>query len=212
MVAGLMLVESTMRSESVNVCVPLCSVSVFEEVVDRSFEVTMFDVTMVCSLWLFIVSLDSVVVVDLKYFVDIPVELSSDIESCNLERNVLLAGINFVTDVTKEGVVGTLVLCSLVDCVFSDLLEFFNVLFKEEAACFPISAVAKEIDCGDESVVSSDLARIVMRNSCLDDTGIGVIVFLSWGVEVPFSLFPFVTEETVVFCEILDTCAMLKVF
>jgi hypothetical protein len=214
-VAGLMLVELTMDSESVNVCVPLCWVSVFEEVVDRSLEVTMFDVTTVCSLWLVAVCSDSVVVVDLEYLVEIPVEVSSDIEWCNLERNVLPADISFATDVTRERVVGTLVwliLCSFVECMSSYLLELFHAFIKEESVGFPISAVVKEIDCGDESVVSSDLARIVVKYSCSDEIGVGIMVCLSLGVELPFFLFPFVTEETEVICEILDTCAMLKLF
>lgn len=206
MVAGLMLVELTMDSESVNVCVPLCWVSVFEEVVDRSLEVTMFDVATVCSLWLVAVSSDSVVVVDLEYLVEISVEVSSDIEWCNLERNVLSADIPFATDMTRERVVGTLVWLILYSFV-----EFFQALVKEEAVCFTISAVVKEIDCGDESVVSSDMARIV-KYSCSDEIGVGVMVCLSWVVEVPFFLFPFVTEETEVICEILDTCTMLKLF
>lgn len=88
-----------MDSESVNVRVPLCWVSVFE-VVDRSLEVTMFDVTTVYSLWLVAVSSDSVVVVDLEYLVEIAVEVSSEIEWYNLERTVLPADIPFVTDVT----------------------------------------------------------------------------------------------------------------
>lgn len=122
MVAGLMLVELTMDSESVNVCVPLCWVSVFEEVVDRPLEVTTFDVTTVCSLWLVAVCSDSVVVVDLEYLVEIPVEVSSDIEWCNLERNVLPTDTPFATDVTRERVVGTLIwliLCSFVESISS---------------------------------------------------------------------------------------------
>lgn len=213
MVAGLILVELTMDSKSVNVCVPLCWVSVFE-MVDRSLEVTMFDVTTVCSLWLVAVSSDSVVAVDFEYLVEIPVDVSSEIEWYNLERTVLPADIPFVIDVTRERVVGTLVwlvLSSLVECMSSDLLEFFHALVKEEAVCFSISAVAKEIDCGEESVVSSDLVRIV-KYSCSDEIGVGVMVCLSWGVELPFFLFPFETEGTVVICEILDTCAMLKLF
>lgn len=181
---------------------------------DRSLEVTKSDVTTVCSLWLVASSSDSVVAVDLEYLVEIPVEVSSDIEWCNLEKNVLPADVPFVTDMTR-GVVGALawlVLLSLVECMSSYLLEFFHALAKEEAVCFPVSAVVKEIDCGDESVVPFDLAIIVVKYSCLYVIGIGVIVCLSWGVELPFFLFPFVTEETVVSCEILDTCAMLKLF
>lgn len=61
-------------------------------------------------------------------------------------------------------------------------------------------------------MVSSDLVRIVVKYSCSDEIGVGVMVCLSWGVELPFFLFSFVTEETEVICEILDTCAMLKLF
>lgn len=71
--------------------------------------------------------------------------------------------------------------------------------------------MAKDIDCGGESVVPSVLTRIV-KYSCSDKIGIGVIVCLNWGAELPFFLFPFVTEETVVICEILETCSMLKLF
>lgn len=102
-------------------------------------------------------------------------------------------------------------MCSLVGCLSSNLLEFFHALVKEEAVCFSISSVAKETDCGGESVVPSELTRI-LKYSCSDEIGIGVMVCLSWGAELPFFLFAFVTEETVVTCEILDTCAMLKLF
>lgn len=80
MVVGLMLVDLTMNSESANFCVPLYWVSMFEVMADMSLEVTMFDITPVCFLWLLVVSSDSVVVVDLKYLVEIPVEVSSDVE------------------------------------------------------------------------------------------------------------------------------------
>lgn len=80
MVVGLMLVDLTTNSESANVCVPLYWVFMFEVIVDMSLEVTMFDITPVCFLWLLVVSSDSVVVVDLEYLVEIPVEVSSDFE------------------------------------------------------------------------------------------------------------------------------------
>lgn len=104
-----------------------------------------------------------------------------------------------------------LIVCSFVGCLSSNLLEFFHALIKEKAVCFSISSVAKYIDCGGESMVPSELTRIV-KYSCSDKIGIGVMVCLSWGTEFPFFLFPFVTEETVVTCEILETCAVLKLF
>lgn len=214
-VAGFILIELTMDSESANVCVSLCWVFVFEEVADRSLEVTKFDVTTVCSLWLVASSSDAVVAVDLKFLMEISVEMSSDIEWCNFEKNALPADVPFVIDVTREGVVGTLawlLLCSLVECMSSDLLEFFHALIKKEVVRFPVSVVAKEINCGDESVVLFDLAIIVVKYSCLGEIGVGVIVCLGWGVELPLFWFSFVTEESVVTCEILGICAMLKLF
>lgn len=104
-----------------------------------------------------------------------------------------------------------LIVCSFVGCLSSNLLEFFHALIKEKAVCFSISSVAKYIDCGGESMVPSELTRIV-KYSCSDKIGIEVMVCLSWGAEFPFFLFPFVTEETVVTCEILETCAVLKLF
>lgn len=80
MVVGLMLVDLIMNSESENVCVPLYWVSMFEVMVDMSLEVTIFDITTEYFLWLLVVSSDSVVVVDLEYLVEIPVEVFSDIE------------------------------------------------------------------------------------------------------------------------------------
>lgn len=52
----------------------------FEAVVDVSWEVTMFDVTTECPLWLAAVSSDSGVVVDLRSLVEIPMEVSSDVD------------------------------------------------------------------------------------------------------------------------------------
>lgn len=115
---------------------------------------------------------------------------------------------------SREGVVDTLfwlIVCSFVGCLSSNLLEFFHASIKEKAVCFSVPSVAKDIDCGGENVVPSELIRIV-KYSCSDKIGIGVMVCLSWGTEFPFFLFPFVTEETVVTCEILDTCAVLKLF
>lgn len=80
MVVGLMLVDLIMNSESENVCVPLYWVSMFEVMVDMSLEVTIFDITTEYFLWLLVVSSDSVVVVDLEYLVEIPVEVFSDVE------------------------------------------------------------------------------------------------------------------------------------
>lgn len=80
MVVGLMLVDLIMNSESENVCVPLYWVSMFEVMVDMSLEVTIFDITSEYFLWLLVVSSDSVVVVDLEYLVEIPVEVFSDVE------------------------------------------------------------------------------------------------------------------------------------
>lgn len=80
MVVGLMLVDLIMNSESANVCVPLYWVSMFEVMVDMSLEVTMFDITTEFFLWLLVVSSDSVVVLDLEYLVEIPVEVFSDVE------------------------------------------------------------------------------------------------------------------------------------
>lgn len=80
MVVGLMLVDLIMNSESENVCVPMYWVSMFEVMVDMSLEVTIFDITTEYFLWLLVVSSDSVVVVDLEYLVEIPVEVFSDVE------------------------------------------------------------------------------------------------------------------------------------
>lgn len=104
----------------------------------------------------------------------------------------------------------SLLLCPLVVCVSSDLLSFFNAKIKVEAVCVLISAVAKEISCGDGTVVPSDLVLNIVKYSFPDEIGVAM-VYLSWGVELlSFTWFPFVTVDRVVICETLDNCALLK--
>lgn len=106
-----------------------------------------------------------------------------------------------------------LVFIPFVACDTSDLLLFFHDVFKVEAVCFLISAVANEIDCEDESVVPPELVGTIVKYSFSEETGVVVIVRLSWGVELPSSTwFPFVMEEAVVICEILDACSGIKHF
>lgn len=113
----------------------------------------------------------------------------------------------------RDGIVSTsvsLVLCLLVVYMSSDLLSFFHAKIKVEAVCLLISAVAKEISCGDGTVVPSDLVINIVKYSFPDETGVA-LVYLSWDVELlSFTWFPFVTVETVVICETLDNCALLK--
>lgn len=118
-----------------------------------------------------------------------------------------------VWDSERDGAVSTsvsLVLCSLVACVSADLLSFFHAKIKVESVCLPVSAVAKEIGCGDGTVVPSDLVINIVKYSFPDETGVAM-VYLSWDVEfLSFSWSPFVTVETVVICETLYDCALLK--
>lgn len=140
-------------------------------------------------------------------------EVSFDVDSCSIERDVLGSNKSAVWDSGRDGAVSTsvsLVLCLLVVCVSSDLLSFFHAKIKVEAVCFLISAVAKGIGCGDGTVVPSDLLINIVKYSFSDETGVAM-VYLSWGVELlSFTCFPFVTVETVVICETLDNCALLK--
>lgn len=118
-----------------------------------------------------------------------------------------------VWDSGRDRVVSTsvsLVLCPLVVCVSSDLLSFFHAKTKVEAVCLLISAVVKEITCGDGTVVPSDLAINIVKYLFPDETGVAM-VDLSCGVGLLFFMwFSFVTVETVLICETLDDCALLK--
>lgn len=96
----------SVASECGNVFTLLELVTLIEAEVDRFLEVTMLDVTRECPVLLF-VNCDFAVMLELGVPMVIPKEVSSDIDSCSVVKDVVPADMSFIEVSRKERFIGT---------------------------------------------------------------------------------------------------------
>lgn len=115
-----------MASGCGNVWTLLELVTLIEAEVDGLLEVTMLDVTTECPLWLFDNCCNFEVMLELGVPMVIPKEVSSDIDSCSVVKDMFPVDMSFVEGSRRERFMGTSVwlrLYSVIKSTSSSVLD-----------------------------------------------------------------------------------------
>lgn len=124
------LLEGAMDSECGNACPPLELVCLTEAEVDVSSEVIMFDVITECPVWLFANICDLVVRLEPGVLMVIPMEVSSDVNSCSFVRDMFTVDMSLIHESTFVGASVWLGSYFVVESVCSSVLDCIQVVFQ----------------------------------------------------------------------------------
>lgn len=128
-----MLLEGAMDSECGNACTPLELMCLIDTKVDVSSEVIMFDANTECLVWLFAKICDFVVRLEPGVLMVIPMEVSSDVDSCSFGRDVFPVDMSLVHESRRETFVDTSVWLGsyfVVESICSSVLDCIQVVFQ----------------------------------------------------------------------------------
>lgn len=127
-----MLLEGAIDSGCGNACPPLELVCLTEAEVDVSSKVIMFDVITECPMWLFANICDFVAILEPGVLMVIPMEVSSDMDSCSSVRDVFTVDTSLVHESRRETFVDTSVWLGsyfVVESVCSSVPDCIQVVF-----------------------------------------------------------------------------------